>query len=183
MTRTVPALRLLLTMVVALTITGPGTAQSQTRVQPAVPSPEAMVILIRTTLIALSQANQTGNYTVFRELGAPAFRAANSSARLAVIFTSLRNKRADLSAVTVLGPKLTSKPNIDVAGRLNLKGYFPSKPAQLQFNLIYEPVAGSWRLYGIAADVVVPRPQKTVTGKPVKSRTKKSRSTKNRQRN
>ena len=36
----------------------------------AVPRDEAVVSLICSTLIALNQANATGNYSVFREMGA-----------------------------------------------------------------------------------------------------------------
>ena len=36
----------------------------------AIPSPEELLALIRTTIIALNQANMTGNYTVLRDIGA-----------------------------------------------------------------------------------------------------------------
>jgi hypothetical protein len=40
------------------------------------------LILIRQTLLALDQANKTGNYTVLRDLGSPDFQA-NTAAGLA----------------------------------------------------------------------------------------------------
>src|SRR5262249_60347137 len=45
-------------------------------VQPAAPRPapidrNGVLILIRETLLALDQANKTGNYTVLRDLGSP----------------------------------------------------------------------------------------------------------------
>ena len=42
-------------------------------------------------LIALDQANKTGNYTVLRDLGSPAFQA-NTAARLGEIFAGLRHE-------------------------------------------------------------------------------------------
>ena len=41
-----------------------------------------VMILIRESLLALDQANKTGNYTVLRDLGSPEFQA-NSAAQLA----------------------------------------------------------------------------------------------------
>lgn len=46
-----------------------------------VPAPHQLNLLIRTTLIAVNQANFTGNYSVLRDLGTPQFQAANSDAR------------------------------------------------------------------------------------------------------
>ena len=47
----------------------------------AVPPPEVLLVLIRTTLVALNQAVSTGNFTVLRDLGSPDFQAVNSSSR------------------------------------------------------------------------------------------------------
>jgi hypothetical protein len=60
---------------------GPATApkpQTQAPAQPRPPQPvqidrNGVLILIRSTLLALHHANQTGNYTVLRDLGAPGF--------------------------------------------------------------------------------------------------------------
>ena len=62
----------------------------------------ASSILIRSTLLALDQANKTGNYTVLRDLGAPGFQATNNPAQLGDIFANLRRERIDLSGVAVL---------------------------------------------------------------------------------
>ena len=55
--------------------------------QPQAPKPaqidrNGVLILIRTALLALDQANKTGNYTVLRDLGSPDFQV-NTAARLA----------------------------------------------------------------------------------------------------
>ena len=42
-------------------------------------------MLIRTTLLALNQAVQTGNFTVLRDLGSPDLQSANSPAQLGII--------------------------------------------------------------------------------------------------
>ena len=77
--------------------------------QVAVPEAAKLRLLIYTSLIAINQANLTGNYTVLRDLGAPAFRDANTSARLVEIFSGLRRRNIDLSPILLLDPKLCGR--------------------------------------------------------------------------
>jgi hypothetical protein len=48
--------------------------------QPAQIDRNGVLILIRSTILALDQANKTGNYTVLRDLGAPGFQANTAAA-------------------------------------------------------------------------------------------------------
>jgi len=68
------------------------------------PDDDKIVLLVRTTLLTLNDALRTGNYTVLRDRGAPAFRDANSAARLGQIFASLATSGVDLSVVSVMPP-------------------------------------------------------------------------------
>lgn len=81
--------------------------------QPAQIDRNNLLFLVRSTLMALHQANETGNYSVLREISAPSFQAANNQARLAEIFANLRAQKLDLSAVSILEPELTSVPSVD----------------------------------------------------------------------
>jgi hypothetical protein len=117
--------------------------------KPAQIDRNGVLILIRSTLIALDQANKTGNYTVLRDLGSPAFQN-NTAAQLGEIFASERREKLDLSGVAVLDPQLTLLPQIESSGMLHMVGFFPSVPAQVKFELLYAPVNGQWRLYGLS---------------------------------
>jgi hypothetical protein len=108
-----------------------------------------VLILIRSTLLALDQANKTGNYTVMRDLGSPAFQS-NSAARLAEIFAKLRNDNLDLSGVAALDPQLSLLPQVDANGMMRMAGFFPSAPSQINFELVYAPVNHQWRLQTIS---------------------------------
>ena len=121
--------------------------------------------LICSTVIALNQANATGNYSVFRELGAPGFQVANSTGQLSETFAKLRSRNFDLSAIVLLQPKLLSKPDIDARGMLRVTGFFPTQPERLDFDLMYQFVEGQWRLFGIAADTSPVQPT-TALGAP-----------------
>lgn len=110
-----------------------------------------VIILTKAALIAVDQANKTGNYTVLRDLSAPGFASVNNAARLAEIFASMRRDKIDLSGVLVLDPQLTTLPEIDKNGMMHFSGFFPSAPAQINFELVFAPVEGQWRLFGISA--------------------------------
>lgn len=129
-------------------------AQQQVTVQgPGMPDPYRMSMLIRTTLIALSQANLTGNYTVLRDLGSPAFQAVNSAARLTEAFADLRQRRLDFSPILFFDPKLVRQPALDEAGRLRLRGFIETRPEQINFDILFENVGGDWRLFGLAVQM------------------------------
>ncbi len=125
--------------------------------QPSAPQPaqidrNGVLILIRSVLLALDQANKTGNYTVLRDLGAPGFQI-NTAARLAEIFAKQRNDALDLSGTAVIDPQLTLLPQIEANGLLHMAGFFPSVPSQVNFELMFAPVAGQWRLFGLSVNI------------------------------
>jgi hypothetical protein len=117
---------------------------------PDLPDDNSLLVLIQTTLIALNQANATGNYTVFREIGAPGFQSANSTAKLTEIFANLRHSNIDMSAILLIQPKLLRKPTINEDGMLRVTGFFPMQPFQVNFDLIFQSVEAQWRVFGIA---------------------------------
>lgn len=125
-----------------------------------VPSPTNLFIMIRTTLIALHQANVTGNYSVLRDLGAPDFQQANSVERLSAAFANLRTHGGDIAPVVLALPTLLRPAAIDENGMLRLTGWFDTKPNALFFDLVFQEVGGFWRLEGIGAQF---RPATTTT--------------------
>jgi hypothetical protein len=145
-------------LALALVLAGAGHAQAP-RAQVVMPDAEKIVLLLRTTLVTLNDAVQTGNFTVLRDMGAPAFSEANSAARLSQSFSDLASKRIDLSPVTVIAPQLTEPPGLDQQkGMLHLKGYFPGNPVQINFEVLYQSVGGRWRLFGLSVQSGTPAP-------------------------
>ncbi len=115
-------------------------------------------LMIRTTVIAVNQANKTGNYSVLRDLAAPGFQASNNPAQLAEIFGDLRKRNLDLSPVLFYQPKFTSRPVLLPNGMLRVVGLFPSRPQQVNFDLVFEQVQGDWRIYGVSIGTRVAPP-------------------------
>jgi hypothetical protein len=159
------------------------TYAQQPQPQPASPQQQAakpanidrngVLMLIRSTLLALDQANKTGNYTVLRDLGAPGFQI-NNAARLAEIFAKQRGDKLDLSGVAVIDPQLSLLPQIEPNGLLHMAGFFPSVPSQVNFELLFAPVEGQWRVFGVSLSVgqsapVAPAAPEAAAGKAVVS--------------
>lgn len=131
--------------------------ESQKGDKPQAPKPANMnkngvSILVKSAILALDQANKSGNYSVLRDLGSPNFQA-NTAARLAEIFALHRQQQLDLAGILVLEPQLTLLPQIEPNGMLHMAGFFPSVPQQVTFDMLWEPVNREWRLFGIWVDL------------------------------
>ena len=126
--------------------------------QPQVPTPEAMIVLIRSSIVALSHANLTNNYSVLNALGSPSFKQANTPQRLQQLFAPFRANNIDMNPVVFVTPQLKYQPAVQ-EGRLRLVGFFPTAPLQVNYDLQFEPSGGVWRLFGIAVDLSSSEPQ------------------------
>ena len=77
-----------------------------------------LAALIKSTIMALQHANQTGNYSVLRDLGTPVFRERFDLAQLTAIFSNLRSRSVNLSPVLFLAPNLTKQPELTEGNQL-----------------------------------------------------------------
>lgn len=134
--------------------------------RPAQIDKAGLLIVIRQVLTALDFSNKSGNYTILREISAPGFAAINDAARLSETFRSQRERRVDYSGTLIYEPQITDGPEITKEGYLRFQGFFPSASSQIKFQMIFAPVNGQWKLFGLAADLAptgliapVPTPQ------------------------
>jgi hypothetical protein len=153
---TMRVLAVVISLILASMITSSAFAQEQ---KPPIPVAEPQKVpvsidqalyLIRSTLLTLNDANRSGNYSVFRDLAAPDFQAKNTAADLAQIFLDLRRRNFNMYAVAVDAPQLSSPPAFDGDKLLRLTGFFPTKPLQINFDLLFQNVGGEWRVLGIS---------------------------------
>jgi hypothetical protein len=133
-------------------VSAAATAPAPTNAQIQMPPPEAMIIMIRSSLVALSQANVTNNYQVLNALGSNNFRQSNPPARLAQLFASFRSNNIDLAPVVFVTPQLSQQPKIE-NGKLRLIGYFPTQPMRVDYDLEFEPADGIWKLFGLSVNL------------------------------
>jgi hypothetical protein len=113
-----------------------------------------LTLLIKSPIIALQQANQTGNYSVLRDMGSPVFRERFDQTKLAAIFANLRSRNVNLTPVMIITPNLTKQPEMTEQNQLHLVGDFPAQPLKVQFELLFLSIDGIWRIEGIAVDAV-----------------------------
>ena len=128
--------------------------------QAGVPDPIVINKLVWSAMAALDQANQTGNYSVLRDLGAPSFQTNNSAATLGGIFQAIRNQQVDLGYTLLVAPTYQFPPTVVQSGLLRVRGTFPLRPAAIGFDLLFQNISGQWRIFGIAvAPIVAQQPQ------------------------
>ncbi len=114
----------------------------------------SLAILIKTAVIAVYQANLTGNYSVLRDLGTPGFRDRYDQAKLTGIFASFRARGINLGPTVMLSPILTRPAEFTPSGQVRLIGVFPTQPLQVQYALIFQQSGGSWLIDGVAVDAI-----------------------------
>ena len=112
--------------------------------------------LIRMTILALHQANITGNYTVLRDLGANEFQSANTAADLAAQFALFRQKQISLASAVLFDATLDEAPMLSTHGALRVIGHFPTKPQEIVFDLIFLYEAGAWRIDQLSVGTRLP---------------------------
>ena len=145
----------------------PAVAQQPAPAAPQAAAPDSVTVnkLIWSAMAAVDQANQTGNYSVLRDLGAPSFQANNSAATLATVFASLRNQGIDLGYTLAVVPTLQFPPAVAQNGLLRIRGVFPLRPSAIGFDLLFQNVNGQWKIFGIS---VVPLVAQTQQSAPIR---------------
>ena len=53
----------------------------------------------------------------------------------------------------MIDPQLSLLPQIEANGLMHMAGFFPSVPTQVNFDLLFAPVNGQWRLFGISVSI------------------------------
>lgn len=142
-------------MLVALASPAPAAAQSGAAAAApiaAMPVPGDLELakLIWSTIVAIDHANQSGNYSVLRDISSPAFQIANDPSRLAQIFASLRENRVDLSNSLLLAPVYNGPAQVGAGNILRVRGSFGLRPTAVAFDFEFQWYNGKWRLFGVA---------------------------------
>ena len=114
-----------------------------------VPDHEAILIMLRSTLSALNQADLTGDYGVLNKLGSDSFRKSNPPDVLARNFSSLVMHKIDLAPVLVVAPQLDQEPMIQ-QNQLRIVGNVPTRPLRVLFDLRLEPSDGVWKMANLS---------------------------------
>ncbi|TAJ41672.1 MAG: hypothetical protein EPO55_04755 [Reyranella sp.] len=117
--------------------------------QTKVPSERALEALVKSALLSFNDANLTGNYTVFHAKLSKPFRQQFSVEKLKDTFKEFNEKNIDIDIVSAMKPTYSAAPAVDGDGKLNVKGFFPTDPTRVNFDLSFIPSDGEWKLIGI----------------------------------
>ena len=120
----------------------------------AMPPPDKLVMMVRSTLAGVNQANFTENYTVLHGMATPTLQARVTAAQFGKAFDSLRKQNLDLSPILVLPPEFTVAPALTPQGVLRLTGIFPSRPLEINFAIDYLPVDGAWMIDALSVSAL-----------------------------
>jgi len=163
-------------------------ALAQTADKPAEPAPanitpvpvtednvKSSLMLVRTSLIALDQANATGNYTVFQALTAPGMRQRFTPADYTDYYAPLRKQKLQLGVTAISELKLAKSPFLDANGFLHFEGAVQTAPTPVNFKLVLAKVEDRWMIMALDVDVTAPNtaavaqaPAAPTTDKPAK---------------
>ncbi len=116
------------------------------------PDKDMAVSLIYETIIAVNNASQTSNFSVLRALGAPEFQAKYKTEDLDQTFRGLRQKNIDLRPVVLLKPVIQKSQYLPSKKLFRLRGFMPTHPIRLGFEIHYQYVEKRWRLYALSFD-------------------------------
>ncbi|HRK18957.1 MAG TPA: hypothetical protein PK970_08375 [Hyphomicrobiaceae bacterium] len=129
-------------------------AQVQARSAPGLPSPETMLALVRTHMLALDHAVRTGRFDVLHALSGPYLRNRLTVEQLALAFRRLQIERPDLVAAAITTPTLARAPTLSADGMLRLGGTFPVQGKEIRFEMVFESPGREWQLAGLDVGVI-----------------------------
>jgi hypothetical protein len=125
-----------------------------TLAQNKVPGELALEALVKANLLSFNDANVTGNYTVFHAKLSKPFRDQFPPEKLKSTFKEFAERQIDIDIVAAMKPTYEPAPLVDRDGKLLVKGFFPTQPARVAFELDFIPSDGEWKLIRINVKTV-----------------------------
>ena len=130
-------------LVGVLAIATPSLAQTR------VPSERPLEALVKASLLSFNDANVTGNFTVFHAKLSKPFRQQFTPERLQETFKSFAEQQIDFDIIAAYKPVYEPAASVNDDGKLIVKGYFPTEPTRVLFDLAFIPSDGEWKLISI----------------------------------
>ncbi|WP_020696899.1 hypothetical protein [Reyranella massiliensis] len=117
--------------------------------QNKVPPDRALEALVKATLLTFNDANVSGNYDIFHAKAAKPFRDQFTPEQLKATFNEFNKKSIDFDIIAAMTPIYAPKAAVDGDGKLIVKGYFPTEPSRLTFELEFIPSDAQWKMIRI----------------------------------
>ena len=109
--------------------------------------------MTRDSLLAFNQALQGKSFVKFHQQISTVWQQQITPEKFMEAFQSFIDNEIDLSAIREVEPIFDDPPAIDSDGILILKGYFPTQPRRVHFQLKYVYEHPAWKLLGVRVNV------------------------------
>ncbi len=134
---------------------GGGSETKKSEEKAEIPSEEKLQTLVKTTFLDFGDAIQSGDFSDFHKKAAPVWRDETSPEEMLEAFQVFVDKKEDYNfkrAITPLEATFSPDPTLEKVKGLDalvVKGDYPTKPLQTNFELKYVMADGTWKLIGI----------------------------------
>ena len=116
-----------------------------------VPNIETIHQILWSTLVGISQAQNSGDYSDFRKILSPRMKAEYSATQLPVAFQGMERERPYIAKAVGAPALFELQPYLTKSGRMRLRGAFPTaKDEALRFDMIYTNLDGVWYVDAVA---------------------------------
>ncbi len=117
------------------------------------PSDENSKALVLESLLDFNQAVHDKSFDAFHGKISRAWQEQITADKLKEVFQQFIDKNLDISGIKTVDPILSEPPQLNSDGLLVLKGYYPTKPLKVNFQLKYIYEHPAWKLFGIKVNV------------------------------
>jgi hypothetical protein len=118
-----------------------------------VPTNKELKKLALDSLLLFNVAVQTKDFEKFYDKTAKVWQKETTPEKLLEIFQSFIDKEINLAPIARLDPTFNGAPAINEDGFLVIKGFYPTQPSKVSFELKYADENESWKLVGINVQV------------------------------
>lgn len=120
-----------------------------------IPSDEQLKSMIKTTVADLGKAINSQNFDTFYASISAIWQSQTNAAELQDVFVEFIEKKIDVETpAKSIEPVISEPPAIEPENKvLNLKGYFPASPMNVNYDLGYIYEHPNWKLIRISVNV------------------------------
>jgi len=135
--------------------TGGGSTDTKTDAKAEIPSNDKLQTLVKSTFMDFSDAVQDGDFTDFHKKVAKVWREDTTPEEMLTSFKPFVDNKESYDfkkAVSPLDATFSPAPAMEKVAGLDamvVKGHYPTKPLQANFDLKYVMDDGTWKLIGI----------------------------------
>ena len=117
------------------------------------PTDEKSKALVLESLLDFNKAIQDKSFDEFHSKISRAWQEQITGDKLKEIFQQFIDKKMNISGIKTVDPILSEPPQFNSDGLLVLKGYYPTHPLKVNFQLKYVYEHPAWKLFGINVNV------------------------------